>query len=213
MTVERRPRSRRAESPACQLACHCQCRALVARPDGRHRDHRHQRGLDHVCRALCAVAPRGGARRRRARVYAALRTTGHRSVVLLDASGLSRLFGSAQELGEHLRDALIETQSDLGDTRSACGDCVDANRGDAISARQSWPHGGDARQRSDRAGAAQRQRSRSIRAAFRISANRPKPQARTSQAPPTQEVGTIRDRLIRRAERNGELPRIGCWRF
>ena len=28
------------------------------------------------------------------------------SVVLLDASGLSRLFGSAQELGEHLRDAL-----------------------------------------------------------------------------------------------------------
>src|SRR5688500_423164 len=29
------------------------------------------------------------------------------SVVLLDASGLSRLFGSAQELGEHLRDALI----------------------------------------------------------------------------------------------------------
>jgi protein ImuB len=32
------------------------------------------------------------------------------SVVLLDASGLSRLFGSAQELGEHLRDAL-EKQS------------------------------------------------------------------------------------------------------
>ena len=30
------------------------------------------------------------------------------SVVLLDASGLSRLFGSAQELGEHLRDALIK---------------------------------------------------------------------------------------------------------
>ncbi|HEX4912381.1 MAG TPA: hypothetical protein VFV51_00420 [Vicinamibacterales bacterium] len=29
-----------------------------------------------------------------------------RSVVLLDAGGLSRLFGSAQELGEHLRDAL-----------------------------------------------------------------------------------------------------------
>ena len=29
------------------------------------------------------------------------------SVVLLDASGLSRLFGSAQELGEHLREALI----------------------------------------------------------------------------------------------------------
>ena len=27
-------------------------------------------------------------------------------VLLLDASGLSRLFGSAQELGEHLRDAL-----------------------------------------------------------------------------------------------------------
>jgi protein ImuB len=36
------------------------------------------------------------------------------SVVLLDASGLSRLFGSAQELGEHLRDAL-EKQS-RGDT-------------------------------------------------------------------------------------------------
>ncbi len=32
------------------------------------------------------------------------------SVVLLDASGLSRLFGTAQELGEHLRDAL-EKQS------------------------------------------------------------------------------------------------------
>jgi protein ImuB len=30
------------------------------------------------------------------------------SVVLLDASGLSRLFGTAQELGEHLRDALEE---------------------------------------------------------------------------------------------------------
>lgn len=29
-------------------------------------------------------------------------------VVLLDASGLSRLFGSAQELGEHLRDALSQ---------------------------------------------------------------------------------------------------------
>src|SRR5688572_4668529 len=28
------------------------------------------------------------------------------TVILLDASGLSRLFGSAQELGEHLRDAL-----------------------------------------------------------------------------------------------------------
>ena len=28
------------------------------------------------------------------------------SIILLDASGLSRLFGSAQELGEHLRDAL-----------------------------------------------------------------------------------------------------------
>ncbi|MFM8535806.1 MAG: hypothetical protein ACKOEC_19835, partial [Acidimicrobiia bacterium] len=28
------------------------------------------------------------------------------SVVLLDASGLSRLFGSPQELGDHLRDAL-----------------------------------------------------------------------------------------------------------
>jgi protein ImuB len=36
------------------------------------------------------------------------------SVVLLDASGLSRLFGSAQELGEHLRDAL--TKHSPGDT-------------------------------------------------------------------------------------------------
>jgi protein ImuB len=35
-------------------------------------------------------------------------------VVLLDASGLSRLFGTAQELGEHLRDAL--TKSSPGDT-------------------------------------------------------------------------------------------------
>ena len=35
-------------------------------------------------------------------------------VVLLDASGLSRLFGSAQELGEHLRDAL--TKLSPGDT-------------------------------------------------------------------------------------------------
>ena len=36
------------------------------------------------------------------------------SVVLLDASGLSRLFGSAQELGEHLRDALSKPSP--GDT-------------------------------------------------------------------------------------------------
>ena len=33
------------------------------------------------------------------------------SVILLDASGLSRLFGSAQELGEHLRDALAKQSS------------------------------------------------------------------------------------------------------
>ena len=33
-------------------------------------------------------------------------------VVLLDASGLSRLFGSAQELGEHLRDALAKLSGD-----------------------------------------------------------------------------------------------------
>jgi protein ImuB len=33
------------------------------------------------------------------------------SVVLLDASGLSRLFGTAQELGEHLRDALEKQSS------------------------------------------------------------------------------------------------------
>jgi hypothetical protein len=39
------------------------------------------------------------------------------SVVLLDASGLSRLFGTAQELGEHLRDAL-EKQSPGGE--AAC---------------------------------------------------------------------------------------------
>ena len=37
-----------------------------------------------------------------------------RSVVLLDAGGLSRLFGSAQELGEHLRDAL--SKQSPGDT-------------------------------------------------------------------------------------------------
>ena len=36
------------------------------------------------------------------------------SVVLLDASGLSRLFGTAQELGEHLRDAL--SKQSPGDT-------------------------------------------------------------------------------------------------
>ena len=36
------------------------------------------------------------------------------SIVLLDASGLSRLFGSAQELGEHLRDAL--SKQSPGDT-------------------------------------------------------------------------------------------------
>jgi protein ImuB len=36
------------------------------------------------------------------------------SVVLLDASGLSRLFGTAQELGEHLRDALAKQSP--GDT-------------------------------------------------------------------------------------------------
>ena len=40
------------------------------------------------------------------------------SLVLLDASGLSRLFGTAEELGEHLRDALI-TQSP-GDTNPRC---------------------------------------------------------------------------------------------
>ena len=38
------------------------------------------------------------------------------SVVLLDASGLSRLFGSAQELGEHLRDALSKPSP--GDTNA-----------------------------------------------------------------------------------------------
>jgi hypothetical protein len=38
------------------------------------------------------------------------------SVVLLDASGLSRLFGTAQELGEHLRDAL--TKQSPGDTNA-----------------------------------------------------------------------------------------------
>lgn len=37
-----------------------------------------------------------------------------RAVVLLDASGLSRLFGSAQELGEHLRDAVSKLSP--GDT-------------------------------------------------------------------------------------------------
>lgn len=36
------------------------------------------------------------------------------SVILLDAAGLSRLFGSAQELGEHLRDALMKLSG--GDT-------------------------------------------------------------------------------------------------
>src|SRR5688572_23524433 len=36
------------------------------------------------------------------------------TVILLDASGLSRLFGSAQELGEHLRDAL--SKQSPGDT-------------------------------------------------------------------------------------------------
>ncbi len=36
------------------------------------------------------------------------------SIVLLDANGLSRLFGSAQELGEHLRDALAKLSP--GDT-------------------------------------------------------------------------------------------------
>ncbi len=39
------------------------------------------------------------------------------SVVLLDAGGLSRLFGSAQELGEHLRDAL--SKHSPGDTNPA----------------------------------------------------------------------------------------------
>ena len=34
------------------------------------------------------------------------------TVVLLDASGLSRLFGTAQELGEHLRDALVKISGD-----------------------------------------------------------------------------------------------------
>jgi protein ImuB len=41
------------------------------------------------------------------------------SVVLLDASGLSRLFGSAQELGDHLRDALSKLSP--GDTLPRIG--------------------------------------------------------------------------------------------
>jgi protein ImuB len=40
--------------------------------------------------------------------------TALRNIVLLDASGLSRLFGSAQELGEHLREAL--SKQSPGDT-------------------------------------------------------------------------------------------------
>ena len=59
---------------------------------------------------------------------------------LLDASGLSRLFGSAQELGEHLRDAL--SKQSPGGTATACCDCLDANRRDAACPRQSRPHRG-----------------------------------------------------------------------
>ncbi len=40
-------------------------------------------------------------------------------LVLLDASGLSRLFGTAQELGEHLRDASAETRVAIASTQTA----------------------------------------------------------------------------------------------
>ena len=40
-------------------------------------------------------------------------------LVLLDASGLSRLFGTAQELGAHLRDASVDTRVAIASTQTA----------------------------------------------------------------------------------------------
>ncbi len=124
---------------------------------------------------------------------------GH-TVVLLDASGLSRLFGSAQELGEHLRDALqkhVAWRRRIRKSRPSCRACVDANRGDAARTRQSGPHGRDAGQRSDRPCAAQRQRARSIRkgagcsgAGYSVHTNTPAPSTPAPEHPSTQHPST-----------------------
>ena len=188
-----------------------QCRAMVAR--ARRVDletRRHQRGLV-MFAALYAPSLPAAALVDVARAFTP-RFEQIGSVILLDASGLSRLFGSAQELGEHLRDALSKHLA--WRFASSCCDCVDANGRDAARARQPGPHGGDAGQGSDRARAAQRRRAGSIRAAFRIHAIQLQaPKHPSTQAHPIQAGGITRDRRIRRAEERGELPRIACWRF
>src|SRR5688500_20401762 len=78
---------------------------MGAHADPRHRHPHPQRGLL-VFAALYAPALPVAALIDVARAFTP-RFEQLGSVVLLDASGLSRLFGSAQELGEHLRDALI----------------------------------------------------------------------------------------------------------
>src|SRR5687768_13056299 len=85
---------------------------MVAHADHRHRNHHPQRGLI-VFAALYAPALPAAALIDVARAFTP-RFEQIGSVVLLDASGLSRLFGSAQELGEHLRDAL--SKQSPGDT-------------------------------------------------------------------------------------------------
>src|SRR5688572_10605978 len=85
---------------------------MVARPVGRNRDAGPQRGVD-VFAALFAPSLPMAALVDVARAFTP-RFEQMGSVVLLDASGLSRLFGSAQELGEHLRDALSKPSP--GDT-------------------------------------------------------------------------------------------------
>src|SRR5688572_15193696 len=85
---------------------------MVARPVGRNRDAGPQRGVD-VFAALFAPSLPMAALVDVARAFTP-RFEQMGSVVLLDASGLSRLFGSAQELGEHLRDAL--SKQSPGDT-------------------------------------------------------------------------------------------------
>jgi protein ImuB len=87
---------------------------MVAHADHRHRNHHPQRGLI-VFAALYAPALPVAALIDVARAFTP-RFEQIGSTVLLDASGLSRLFGTAQELGEHLRDAL--TKQSPGDTNA-----------------------------------------------------------------------------------------------
>ena len=76
--LERRPRSHAPHRRRSHTSDR-QRRTLVACDARRSVDHASSTRSNHVCRAVCAVAAGGGARRRRARVHAALRTTWSRS--------------------------------------------------------------------------------------------------------------------------------------